>query len=144
MDLLNRLDSAMAVVDAALACDGNDGLFLFAKSNLLLNMGRYEECIAISDTLLARNDTVPDIYLNAGVSYINLALAMEADIKTKRKKQKQILGYYKKALPYMEKYRVLAPDKKENWAQSLYNIYLRLNMGRKFEEVSDILRKMRK
>ena len=140
----NRLDSAMAVVDAVLACDGNDGLFLFAKSNLLLNMGRYEECIAISDTLLARNDTVPDIYLNAGVSYINLALAMEADIKTKRKKQKQILGYYKKALPYMEKYRALAPDKKENWAQSLYNIYLRLNMGRKFEEVSDILRKMRK
>lgn len=140
----NSLDSAMAVVDAALACDGNNGLFLFAKSNLLLNMGRYTECIAISDTLLARNDTMPDIYLNAGVSYINKALAIEADAKTKRKKQKQILEYYKKALPYMEKYRALAPDKKENWAQSLYNIYLRLNMGRKFEEVSDVLRKMRK
>ena len=140
----NRLDSAMYIVDAALECDGDNGLFLFAKSNLLLNMGRYAECISISDTLLARNDTVPDIYLNAGVSYINMALALESDAKSKRENKKQILGYYRKALPYMEKYRALAPDAKENWAQSLYNIYLRLNMGRKFEEVSNILRKMRK
>ena len=140
----NKLDSAMEVVDSALKCDSDNGLFLFAKSNLLLNMGRYAECIAISDSLLTRNDTIPDIYLNAGVSYINMALALESDVKAKRNNKKQILEYYKKALPYMEKYRALAPDEKDNWAQSLYNIYLKLNMGRKFEEVSEILRKMRK
>lgn len=139
----NRLDSARKVVDAALMCDSDNGLFLFAKSNLLLNMGRYPECIAISDTLIARNDTIADVYLNAGVSYINMALALEADAKSKKKNRKKILDCYKKALPYMERYRELAPDKKENWAQSLYNIYLRLNMGRKFEEVSGILKKMR-
>lgn len=43
----------------------------------------------------------------------------------------------------MEKYRECEPDDKERWAPSLYNIYLKLNMGRKFEEISDILRKMR-
>ena len=118
-------------------------LFLFAKSNILLNMGGYAECIAISDTLIARNDTFPDVYLNAGVSYINLALALENDSKNK-KSRITALDYYRKALPYMEKYRVLAPDDKERWATSLYNIYLKLNMGRKFEEISDILRKMRK
>lgn len=139
----NRLDSAKSVVDAALMCDSDNGLFLFAKSNLLLNMGRYQECIEISDALIARNDTIADVYLNAGVSYINMALALEADAKSKKKNRKKILDYYKKALPYMEKYREMAPDKKENWAQSLYNIYLRLNMGSKFEEVSDILKKMR-
>lgn len=137
----NRLDSAKSVVDAALMCDSDNGLFLFAKSNLLLNMGRYQECIEISDALIARNDTIADVYLNAGVSYINMALALEADAKSKKKNRKKILDYYKKALPYMEKYREMAPDKKENWAQSLYNIYLRLNMGSKFEEVSDILKK---
>ncbi len=44
----------------------------------------------------------------------------------------------------MEKYREMAPDDKERWAKSLYNIYLKLNMGRKFEEISGVLRKMRK
>ena len=144
---LNLLDSAMNVVNAALEQDKDNTLFLFAKSNMLLNMGRYEECISISDTLLARNDTLPDVYLNAGVSYINLALAEEASIKKNKNrtaiKKKQVLNYYKKALPYMEKYRALAPEDKERWAPSLYNIYLKLNMGRKFEEISDILRKMR-
>ena len=42
------------------------------------------------------------------------------------------------------KLKLLAPEDKERWAPSLYNIYLKLNMGRKFEEMSDILRKMRK
>lgn len=139
----NRFDSAQKVVDAALMCDKDNGFFLFAKSNLLLNTGRYSECIAISDTLIARNDTIADVYLNAGVSYINMALALEADTKSKKKNRKKILEYYKNALPYMEKYREMAPDKKENWAQSLYNIYLRLNMGRKFEEVSGVLKEMR-
>ena len=57
---------------------------------------------------------------------------------------KKILDCYKRALPYMEKYREMAPDDKERWAKSLYNIYLKLNMGRKFEEISGVLRKMRK
>lgn len=135
----NKLDSAMSVVNLALDADKDNNLFLFAKSNLLLNTGKYAECIAISDTLIARNDSLPDIYLNAGVSYINQALALEQDVKNKKKNQKKILGYYRKAMPYMEKYRVMRPDDKERWAQSLYNIYLRLNMGRKFEEISKIL-----
>ena len=146
MDYYNgseQLDSAMNIVNRALQYDDDNTLFLFAKSNILLNMGGYAECIAISDTLIARNDTFPDVYLNAGVSYINLALALENDSKNK-KSRKTALDYYRKALPYMEKYRVLAPDDKERWATSLYNIYLKLNMGRKFEEISDILRKMRK
>ena len=66
------------------------------------------------------------------------------DTKKNKGNKKKILDYYKKALPYMEKYRVVAPDDKERWAPSLYNIYLKLNMGRKFEEISGILRKMRK
>lgn len=140
----NMLDSAMVVADEALSCDNNNTLFLFAKSNVLLNMGKYAECISISDSLIERNDTLPDVYLNAGVSYLNMALALENDTKKNKGNNKKILDYYKKALPYMEKYRVVAPDDKERWAPSLYNIYLKLNMGRKFEEISGILRKMRK
>lgn len=141
---VNQLDSAMSIVDSALESDGNNTLFLFAKSNLSLNMGKYEDCISISDSLIARNDTLPDVYLNAGVSCLNLALALESDVANKKKNSKKILDCYKRALPYMEKYREMAPDDKERWAKSLYNIYLKLNMGRKFEEISGVLRKMRK
>lgn len=140
----NMLDSAMAIVDEALSCDGNNTLFLFAKSNVLLNMGKYAECISISNSLIERNDTLPDVFLNAGVSYLNLALALENDNKNSNANKNTVLDYYRKALPYMEKYRVLAPEDKERWAPSLYNIYLKLNMGRKFEEISGILSKMRK
>jgi hypothetical protein len=47
---------------------------------------------------------------------------------------------YQKALPYMERYRALAPQEKDKWAAALYNIYLKLNMGREFEEIDRILR----
>lgn len=140
----NMQDSALTVVDRALSADRGNELFLFAKSNIMLNVGNYAECIALSDTLLAHKSTMPDIYYNAGASYINMALLLEKDASAKKKEEKQILEYYKKALPYMEKYRELVPDDKEKWAPSLYNIYLKLNMGRRFEEVSDILLKMRK
>lgn len=140
----NQLDSAMNVVDTALKNDSTNTLFLFAKSNMALNMGKYAECIEISDTLIARNDTFPDVFLNAGVSYLNMALALDKDVKSKKKYKNKILDYYLRALPYMERYRAMAPDDKEKWAPSLYNIYLKLNMGRKFEEISEVLRQMRK
>lgn len=139
----NELDSAMTIVNKALEADNEKELFLFAKSNLLLNMGYYQECVAISDTLLAQYSQLPDVYYNAGASYINMALQLENDALTSKKEEKQILEYYRKALPYMENYRKLMPDEKDKWAQYLYNIYLKLNMGRQFEEISGILLKMR-
>ena len=82
--------------------------------------------------------------MNAGVSYLNMALALDKDVKSKKKYKNKILDYYLRALPYMERYKAMAPDDKEKWAPSLYNIYLKLNMGRKFEEISEVLRQMRK
>lgn len=138
----NQLDSAMAVADTALTSDKDNVLFLFAKSNILLNMGRYPECISICDTILEENDTLPDVYYNAGVSYINLAVNLEKTPASKRKNRTQILDYYKKSLPYMEKFKDLRPNDKSKWAPSLYNIYLRLNMGKQFEEMSLILQNL--
>jgi len=139
----NQLDSAMNIVNTALEQDSDNNLFLFAKSNVLLNIGKYEECIAISDSLIARQDTIPDIFYNVGVSYLNLAVTKEKVISNKSANNKQSITYYRKALPYMEKYRTLAPKDKDKWAAALYNIYFKLNMGRQFEEISKVLRDMR-
>lgn len=138
----NLLDTALNIADSALVTDKNNILFLFAKSNILLNMGRYSDCIAICDTILNKDNTLADVYYNAGVSYLNLAIGLEKSVMSKRKNKTIILNYYKKSLPYMEKYRELRPEDKEKWASSLYNIYLKLNMGRQFEEMSAILQSM--
>ena len=61
----NQTERAMTIVNDALQTNDSSELFLFAKSNLLLNQGDYDECIAICDTLIARNDTLADAYYNA-------------------------------------------------------------------------------
>ena len=63
-------------------------------------------------------------------------LDLEKDI---RKNKKEITEVYRQALPYMEKYRALAPDEKKKWAPALYRIYLNLNMGKQFEEIDRII-----
>ena len=133
-------DSAMTIVDAALEHDANSELFLFAKSNLLLNTGQYDACIALCDTMIARNDSLADFYYNAGVAYMNQAFIIKRDQKMTAKTRKKVSEKYNKAKTYMERYRLLAPDQKDKWAAALYNIYLQLNMGKQFEEIDKLLR----
>lgn len=135
----NLLDSASAVADRALAVDGRDVLFLLAKSTILLNSGRNDACIAMSDSLIHVNDTVPDAYYNAGTAYLNKILNLEDRVGSTKKDRTEIKKMYRLACPYMEKYRELAPDDKAKWAPALYRIYLNLNLGKKFEEVDRIL-----
>ena len=55
------------------------------------------------------------------------------------KKDKEIIsGYYKMALPYYEKLRELAPDKKELWLSGLSNCYYNLNMQDKLKEIESL------
>ena len=143
MDYYNgegRLDSSLIIVDKALESSPTNELFLYAKSNVLLNTGKYEECIAVCDSLIARNDTLADAYYDAGVAYINMAFNLEKSIRASKAARTGIADYYRKALPYMEKYRALAPEQKDKWTAALYNIYLNLNMGKQFEEIDRIIR----
>ncbi len=137
----NRADLAMEVVDKALERNDSSELFLFAKSTQLLNMGQYEPCITICDTIISRHEDMADAYYNAGVAYLNLAFEMEKNTQLKpAKKREQMQAYYSKARPYMERYRQLCPEEKEKWAAALYNIYLNLNMGKEFLEIDNLLR----
>ena len=135
----NQRERAMTIVDEALAANDSSELFIFAKSKMLLNQGDYDACIALCDTLIARNDTLADAYYNAGVAYVNKAFLIEKG-KVGAKQRKQMRELYRKALPYMERYRALAPQEKDKWSAALYNIYLKLNMGREFEEIDRMLR----
>ena len=138
----NLLDSALQVVDYSLQEEPDNSLFLFAKSNILLNKGDYDGCISITDKLIARLDTVPELYYNAGISYLNKALLPEtSNVVMDAKEIDQCL---KMSMLYMEKYRAMRPEDRERWVTPLYNIYFKLNMGKQFEEMSNLLQKMRK
>lgn len=126
---------ALNVVNRALEVNDSSMLYLYAKSTVLFNMGRYDESIALSDTLIARNDSMPDPYYNAGTAYLNKALKLHP-----LREKKQLKLTYQKARPYMERYRQLAPDQKHKWGPALYRIYLNLNMGRQFDEIDQLMK----
>lgn len=128
-------DEALNVVNRALEVNDSSWLYRYAKSSVLFNMGRYDESIALSDTLIAQNDSMPDPYYNAGTAYLNKALKLHPLREKKLLKQT-----YQKARPYMERFRQLAPDQKQKWGPALYRIYLNLNMGRQFDEIDKLMK----
>lgn len=128
-------EEALDVVNRVLEMNDTSRLYLYAKSTVLFNLGSYDECIALSDTLIKWNDSIPDPYYNAGTSYLNKALKLHP-----LREKKQLRATYQKARPYMERYRQLAPDQKQKWGPALYRIYLNLNMGRQFDEIDRLLK----
>ncbi len=143
---------ALTLANEALEVNPAHELFLFAKSSLLLNLERYDECIGVSDTLIALNPTLPEPYFNAGMSYYIQAQQVEMSLtsvsaaqseKQRRllmaSKKEQVSNLCRKSLPYMEKYRTLSPNSSGKWAPALYKIYLNLNMGKQFDEIDAIL-----
>ena len=132
--------NALMLCDKALDIDSTNSVFLYAKSTVLLNIGRYDECINISDGLIARNDTLADAYLNAGLAYFNQAVRIDSNTLLSRRQKSRLRILYKSAMPYLERYRALAPDQKDKWGMPLYTIYLNLNMGKEFEEIDTLLK----
>lgn len=135
------LTAAEALCDSALQASPRDLVFRFAKSSVLLSQSRYTACIALSDSLIADNDSLADAYLNAGLSYYYQGTAIENNTRTARTKRTQMINFYKQALPYLQRYRSLQPDALDQWGLPLYTIYLNLNMGKEFDEVDRLLNK---
>lgn len=132
-------ENALSIADKALANDSTEILYLYAKSNIMLNIRKYEDCILLCDKIISINDSMPEAYYNAGIAYLDSALSMEEG-RVSNKKRQRIKELYSRSLSYMEKYRMLRPNDKRKWVFALYDIYLNLNMGREFEEINALLR----
>ena len=129
-------EQGLMVVDEALKTDSLSELYLFAKSTMLLNLGRNAESLDISNRLISLNDHIADAYYNAGTACLNIILGMDS-----RRQKKQIRKLYQQAQSYMETYRQLAPEMKEKWGPALYRIYFNLNLGKQFDEIDRLLKK---
>ena len=140
----NQLDSALAVADKALAIAPDNDIYLFTKGTILLNMGDFKQCIEVSKKALAVNDSLSGAYYNIGLAYFNQAVEMDKNSQQSRKTHQEIDGLYKSAMPYLQKYRTMAPDMQDQWALPLYTIYLNLNMGKEFDEIDKLLNQKKK
>lgn len=135
-----QYDAALSLCDKALQVNDSSNLFKFTKCSVLLSLKRYKECIDLCDSVIAKDSTFLGAYLNAGLSYFNQAVEADKALKQTDKQKKEIIQLYKKALPYLEKYRKMVPDEKGLWGLPLYTIYLNLNMGKEFDEIDKLLK----
>ena len=131
--------TALDYCNRALQTMPNNVRYRLTKSSLLLNMGRYQECLQLSKKLIAENDTLADAQLYAGLAIFNQAIILDKSQKYNAKQRAQILELYREARPYLERYRQLKPDQKKQWALPLYTIYMNLNMEKEFIEMEKLL-----
>ena len=86
--------------------------------------------------------------MNTGVTYVNEVIARrdKGEFCTDRTKVKEfnesiekMRVFYKNALPFFEKARMLAPERVREWGPALQNAYTNLEMKDKAEEVKALL-----
>ena len=135
---INQLDTVQVVVEKALEMEPGNLFYRLAKNTLQLNLGEYDDCIALGDSIIHSNDKIAEAYFNAGSSYFNKALLRSKQGKESREKRNEVNAYYEQALPYVEKFRQLRPRQQKKWIPLLYTIYFNLNMGEKFEEIDNL------
>lgn len=131
--------TAMELTDKAISRDSTNVTYWLTRGSICLNMGRYAESYAISDSLLQRNDSLPEAHLNAGLARFNEAVMLDKMAQSVKRRRK-ILGLYQEAMPHLEAYRAKRPDRIDAWGLPLYTIYLNLNMGKKFDEIDRLMR----
>ena len=114
-----------------------------ARCNALLNLRRFDEVVATAEQLQQCDTLCAEAYYYMGTADAALGAmvtlpkdARSAAYKQAHKKQQT---YYRKAMESIEEYRRRMPDDKARWAPLLYQLYLWLNEGKKFEEVERLL-----
>lgn len=133
-------EKVLEISEKAISLNPESEIYRLSKGNAMFNLGKYDDCIAISNELIAENDSLADAYYNAGMAYFKKAVELDKKIQLSAKQKKLVKDYYQKSLPYLTCYRALAPEQKDKWGFILYTIYLNLNMGEEFDEIDKILR----
>ena len=131
----------LEIAEMAMKKDTASVYYPQVQGTALLNLNRYDECIKASDQLIARNDSLPEPWYSAGMSYFNQAVALDKNVRLSNKERLRMQELYKKAMTYMKRFRQLAPDQQERWVFPLYTIYLNLNMGTEFDEIDRLIKK---
>ncbi len=143
-------EKGLALADSMTVVADSVALFWYAKSLMLLRLQRDREAIAACDSCIKLAPDHVNAHYNKGVATLNLAVALTEKACTDlsnpqcRRDQEMIRSLYLLARQPMERVRELAPAEEERWAPALYRIYLHLNMGKEFDEIDKIMKKIKR
>lgn len=130
------------LADELIAADPSNTLFVYLKGYIAQQQDSvdvaiewYEKTLAIDPNHLDALTNLGRIYIAKASEYSNKQASAKFD-RARIKKDKEILnGYFNQALPYFEKLRTIAPDRKDLWLGGLTNCYYNLNMSDKMKEI---------
>lgn len=138
---VSRQDYAkiLSLSDKLLQLMPKSPLLLEGKTLALVQLEKYSQAVESGKELLEIDPKAVETYYYVGLSYYKLAMdiILPTSIRDKEYTTLKTLKtkYLKSAEPYLEKYSLLEPLKKDKWASMLSKIYLELNEGDKFETV---------
>ncbi len=133
-------DSLLALTAQLLPNDTAPALLYEAEAKAYEQKQEDSLCIAAAQRLLRADSTHirADYYI--GRSYFRLAqqvvLPLSINDPCYGKAFERRQHYYRKARPYLEFFRKNAPEERALWQPMLYEVYLKLNLGKEFEEIS--------
>ena len=132
----NQYDEAVSYIDAQIAKNPNNDYFYFVKGYLYQTQKKYEEADQAYAKSVAMNPNSAQAQSYAGLNLCQEAIALGEDETVS---EATLEALYKRALPYYEKARELAPDDKTLWLNGLYTCYYRLNMTEKAAEIEKLM-----
>ena len=139
----NKVDDAMKYLELAIKQDPQNPSFYFAKGALNDKLGNtdqaiesYEKALELKDDYFDAYYNLGAIYYNKGVKQLDIANAVPTNQPDKYEAEKgKADAEFQKAIPYMEKASEVNPEDTYS-LESLKQLYYRLKMMDKFDEVN--------
>lgn len=136
-------DSVLVLTDRLLLADSTSLSVHEERARAYYQLQDYPACARAAEAMLRSNASHAQGYYYLGYSALQMAQAVEIPLSIhspgyRSAFQKQ-RSYYKQAQKNLETYRRMAPQNNNVWAPLLYDIYLKLNLGKEFEEISSHL-----
>lgn len=122
--------------------DGNNGVFPLSAAQAYDVLKQNELTIQAGEQALSCDSTLYQAHLYIGRAYYRKARAIQLPLSIRSTGYKEALeqqkAFYEKARPHLEIYRSKAPQDIQEWQPLLYEVYLKLNLGKEFESISQI------
>ena len=141
-DKVGDRSALTTLVDELIATNPTNSMFPYLKGYIAVQANDYDtatewykKTLEIEPTHLDALTNLGRISISKAQEYSNKQSSTKFD-RAKMKKDKEVLnGFFSEALPYFEKVRELAPDRKDLWLNGLTNCYYNLNMSAKLKEI---------
>lgn len=137
-----RYSQAIVLADQQLSADSTSLRAMYLKAHALYKLEDEAPCIEVCKKLTAADTAHHYVDANyyAGLFIMNklqtIYLPTRIGSKAFERAKNEMKNVCEEARPYLETYRKYSPSQHEKWAPLLYRVYLELNMGPEFEDVS--------